>query len=128
MAKHRSDDPSTGEKLEEAGRQFDPPPYGAAARQAVSAVVDGVVAEMSNRIAELRRKIDTMEQSMLANATAVKASLETHIAMCGNVGDEIGRISTLVDDMQRQQDDSAAAIINAANTRPRLTNGAGAQA
>jgi len=82
---------------------------------------------MSKRIAELRRKIDTMEQSMLANATAVKASLEGHIAMCGNVGDEIDRISTLVDDMQRQQDDSAAAIINAANARPRLTNGTGAQ-
>ncbi|QOG21350.1 hypothetical protein [Bradyrhizobium sp. SEMIA] len=76
-----------------------PPAYGAPQRDAINALVDKVVSEVCDRIAELKKQLDALQQQVLVGGAATKVSLNEQIDACMRVHDETNRIGAAVSEI-----------------------------
>jgi hypothetical protein len=75
-----------------------PPAYGEAARDAVKSIMDGLATEMANRIGDVRKKADELEQMMLSSTANAKGTLDETITILQSVGDECARLGAMLDE------------------------------
>ena len=80
-----------------------PPTYGDSQREAINAIFTSMTEQVGHDIAQLRAKIDALEQLMLENAVKVKTELEGQVAICRHVKEEAGRLHQMVDAMRQNQ-------------------------
>ncbi|MGX1171255.1 uncharacterized small protein (DUF1192 family) [Bradyrhizobium sp. USDA 372] len=76
-----------------------PPAYGAPQRDAINALVDKVVSEVCERIAELKKQLDALQQQVLVGGAATKVTLNEQIDACMRVHDETNRIGDAVSEI-----------------------------
>jgi hypothetical protein len=80
-----------------------PPTYGDSQREAINAIFTSMTEQVGQDIAQLRAKIDALEQLMLENAVKVRTQLEGQVAICRHVKEEAGRLHQMVDAMLQNQ-------------------------
>ena len=73
------------------------PDYGSPQRDAINSVVDSLVANLCDKIAELRASLDDIEQRILESAAHTKHSLQGHILVCIRFNDEIAHIKNAIE-------------------------------
>jgi hypothetical protein len=83
-----------------------PPSYGGPQRDAINSVADGIVGDICNRIATLRRTLDVLEQQILTSAAEAKHALNAHVVICQTVNDEVARMRRVVADLGGDSDDA----------------------
>jgi len=81
-----------------------PPTKSTASRDAVSSIVDGVLAEASKSMKELRKGLDTVESLMLENAAHIKGELQEHVDLSTRILEESERVGELVSELKDQQE------------------------
>ena len=81
-----------------------PPSYGAPQRDAIGSIVDGLVDDLCQRIATLRETLGRIEQQALQSAANAKGTLSDHVAVCGRLSDEIGRVQAVVAELDQQME------------------------
>lgn len=80
------------------------PTKSTASRDAVAAIVDGVIAEASKSMASLTKALEAVESLLLENAAHVKGELQEHVDLSIRVLHETERVTAMVTDLQRQQE------------------------
>jgi hypothetical protein len=73
-------------------------------RDAVTSIVDGVLADASKSMASLRKALDSVETLTLENAAHIKGELQEHVELSIRVLEESERVTALVEQLQRQQE------------------------
>ncbi|MCW2218804.1 hypothetical protein M2232_002336 [Bradyrhizobium japonicum] len=73
-----------------------PPTYGAPQRDAINSLVDKVVGDVCDRIVELKKQLDALQQQILVGGAATKVTLNEQIDACMRVNDETTRIGDAV--------------------------------
>lgn len=80
--------------------EMKPPAYGGPQRDAINSVVDNIVGDICNKIAELRKTLDAIEQQVLEGAAGAKTALHDHIRVCIKVNDEIVHMQEVVEEIK----------------------------
>jgi hypothetical protein len=76
-----------------------PPAYGEPQRDAINSLVDGIVRDITEKIAELRGKLDRIEANVLEGAAETKGRLQDHIRTCIRINDEVVHMADVIRDM-----------------------------
>jgi hypothetical protein len=76
-----------------------PPTYGAPQRDAITSCVDSLVADLCNRIGDLRKVLDVIEQQVLQGAAVSKHALNEQVGVCVRVDAEIRRMHDVIADL-----------------------------
>ena len=76
-----------------------PPAYGEPQRDAINSLVDGIVRDITEKISELRGKLDRIEQAVLEGAADTKARLQDHVRTCILINDEVVHMADVIRDM-----------------------------
>lgn len=76
-----------------------PPAYGEPQRDAINSLVDGIVRDITEKITELRGKLDRIEQTVLEGAAETKGRLQDHIRTCIRINDEVVHMADVIRDM-----------------------------
>lgn len=71
-------------------------------RNAITACVDGLVTNQSDKIDALRRALDAVQQRALESAAKAKRALEDHVIVTDRLDDGIRHIQDLVADLAEQ--------------------------
>lgn len=91
-------------ELPQRAAQIQPPTRAAVSRDAVSSIIDGVLADAASSLAALRKSLDQVEALALQNAAAIKGELQEHVDLSIRVLEESERVSALVEQLQQQQE------------------------
>lgn len=86
--------------------ELQPPVHGGAQRDAIGAMVDAVIRDICNHIAELRQLLDDTEQQILEGAAAAKHHLTEQINLCNQVKDELKHMQTVIEDIGEREKDA----------------------
>jgi hypothetical protein len=81
-------------------QEIRPPAYGGPQRDAINSVVDGIVGDICNRIVDLRKMLDAIEQQVLESAAKSKAALNDHVGICVRINDEIRHMQTVIEELK----------------------------
>lgn len=77
-------------------KPLQPPSFGEAQRDAVSAIVGNMTDELHKKIVSIRATLDKIEQEALQSAANAKGLLNDHIIVCVRLNDEIERMGDVV--------------------------------
>jgi hypothetical protein len=77
-------------------KPLQPPSFGEAQRDAVSAIVGNMTDELHKKIVSIRGTLDKIEQEALQSAANAKGLLNDHIIVCVRLNDEIERMGDVV--------------------------------
>lgn len=82
--------------------QVQPPEYGGPQRDAINSLVDGVVRDVIENIAALRKQLTALEQQVLVSSAAAKATLNEQVNVCARVTEETARIGDIMDQVAQR--------------------------
>jgi hypothetical protein len=78
-----------------------PPGYGSPQRKAIDSMVEGVVADLCDKISILRKTLDEIEQHVLEGASFAKSKLKDHVTLCVRVNDEITHMREVIAELKQ---------------------------
>ena len=71
-------------------------------RNAITACVDGLVTNQSDKVEALRKMLDVIQQRALQSAAKAKAALEEHVAVTDRLHDQIFHLQDAIADLMEQ--------------------------
>lgn len=103
----RVDDAATGRRpiIAAVREPPAPPAYGEPQRDAINSLVDGIVRDITEKITELRAKLDRIEQTVLEGAADTKHKLQDHVRTCIRINDEVVHMAEVIRDMTASHND-----------------------
>jgi conjugal transfer/entry exclusion protein len=78
-----------------------PPSFGQEHRAAIDSVVTGLASQLTKRIDTLHELLKQIEQQVLSSAERARASMDSHVATCVRVDDEIRAMQIVVDELAK---------------------------
>jgi hypothetical protein len=82
-----------------APQELKPPTYGGPQRDAINSVVDGIIGDICEKVVELRKLLDQIEQQVLQSAAKSKHTLNEHVALCIKINDEVMHAREVITDL-----------------------------
>lgn len=79
-----------------------PPAFGSPQRDAINSLIDKVVSDVCEHIAELEKRLEELRQQVLVGAAAAKATLQEQVEVCLRVNDEAVRIGDTIRDITQR--------------------------
>jgi hypothetical protein len=74
-------------------------------RDTIKGVVATLAEDVIGELGSLRKQIDDLEQMVVTNAAKVSANLNEHVSICGAVRQETARLTGIVGEMRRKQEE-----------------------
>jgi methyl-accepting chemotaxis protein len=87
-----------------------PPDYGASQRQAISAIADDLTSDLNEKVGQLHRRLDELEQTVLKSAAEAKAKLTEMVTVCAGVSDEVDHIQEIIEEIARRAATVSASV------------------
>ena len=85
---------------------IEPPSHNEKMRETIKQVVEQMATDVRKNLDALRKEIDALDSLVLINAERVAASLTEHANICGEVQQEIVRLSGVVATMRATQNEA----------------------
>jgi phage-related tail protein len=82
---------------------IEPPSHNDKMRETIKQVVEQMATDVRKNLDALRKEIDALDALVISNAARVAASLTEHANICGEVQQEIVRLSGVVATMRATQ-------------------------
>ena len=87
-----------------------PPDYGASQRQAIAAIADDLTGDLNEKIGQLHKRLDALEQSVLTTTAEAKAKLNETVTVCAAVSEEVEHIADIIEEIARRAATVSAAV------------------
>jgi hypothetical protein len=87
-----------------------PPDYGASTSQAISALADNLTGDLNDKIGQLHKLLDALEQSVLTSTAEAKAKFAETVTVCAGVNEEINHIHEIIAEIARRAAEVSASV------------------